>query len=291
MPRIPDEFLQCAIYLYPSVRAAEQGESAGGSGFLVHVASNNPGWGFVYAVTNSHVIREGASSVVRMNTKDGRLAVLEVEVDRWTHHPEGDDLAVTPIPLTSAHNYMAIDRSTWFVTPQFMVEKHVGLGDEVFMVGRFVNHEGRQTNAPSVRFGAIAQMNREPIRHPRGFDQESFLVEARSLPGYSGSPVFLYIAPFSSHPTQRGISGRWTIRLLGVDWSHINHALQVLDGAGKPPSDERGQAAGLHVNTNTGMMGVIPAWRLSRLLDDDGLVAERRRYDEEIAKGDFPRTA
>ena len=36
------------------------------------------------------------------------------------------------------------------------------------------------------------------IRQDTGFDQESFLVEARSIGGYSGSPVFLFIPAMSS---------------------------------------------------------------------------------------------
>jgi hypothetical protein len=50
-------------------------------------------------------------------------------------------------------------------------------------------HEGRQKNSPTARFGNIAQMPNEPVIIKR-FEQECFLVEARSIGGYSGSPVF-----------------------------------------------------------------------------------------------------
>ena len=60
------------------------------------------------------------------------------------------------------------------------------------MVGRFVSHEGKQQNSPAVRFGNIAMMQKEKIIDERGVAQESFLVEIRSLPGYSGSAVLIY---------------------------------------------------------------------------------------------------
>jgi len=52
LPRIPDELLYCAIYLYPDGDAAENGETAGGSGFLVGVSSSTLKQRvYVYAVT------------------------------------------------------------------------------------------------------------------------------------------------------------------------------------------------------------------------------------------------
>jgi len=53
-------------------------------------------------------------------------------------------------------------------------------------MGRFVNAEGRLRNVPTLRFGTIAQI---PIEKVDG--QVSFLVEARSIPGFSGTPVVI----------------------------------------------------------------------------------------------------
>lgn len=77
----------------------------------------------------------------------------------------------------------------------------VGPGDDVFVVGRFINSQGKLRNIPSVRFGNIAQMPLKPIEQGRvfgEFQQESFLVEARSISGFSGSPVFLILLAASS---------------------------------------------------------------------------------------------
>jgi hypothetical protein len=153
-----------------------------------------------------------------------------------------------------------------------MAKYDIGLGDETFMVGRFVNHEGIQRNSPSLRWGHISMLPSEPVYHPSNprNEQESFLVEVYSLPGYSGSPVF--VRPFSSPKLKLGYSieelsaqdcahaqsGPW---LLGVDWGYIGSHLQAL---------------------HTGMAGVVPAWRLLDLLNSDHLVEQRRAEQERL---------
>jgi hypothetical protein len=125
----------------------------------------------------------------------------------------------------------------------------IGPGDDVFIIGRFINREGHQKNTPSVRFGNIAQMPGEPIIDDDGIAQESYLVEARSIPGYSGAPVFVHIPigpgielARTNIPEwiqeeirkQQGINEiRWRSfmpmgpYLLGVDFCHINDRIPV----------------------------------------------------------------
>jgi hypothetical protein len=83
------------------------------------------------------------------------------------------------------------------MTEDEIAQFDIGPGDDVFFVGRYVNHQGRQQNSPTVRLGIISMLPREKILHPRGTLVDSFLVEVRSLSGYSGSPVFLYRQPGS----------------------------------------------------------------------------------------------
>jgi hypothetical protein len=46
------------------------------------------------------------------------------------------------------------------------------------MVGRFINHEGKQRNLPALRYGNIAMMPLEPIiQQETGITQESFFVK------------------------------------------------------------------------------------------------------------------
>jgi hypothetical protein len=190
VPAIPLEILDCSIYLYPSQDAAEAGEQTGGSGFLVFVGLSGYEAGTFYAVTNTHVVGMGCTTV-RLNTTDGGHAIVTVDDHHWFRHPDGDDVSVAEVTLTSDFRFKAISTDSFLdgLDPTYFT-----VGQEVFMVGRYVNHEGRQRNNPTARFGHIAQLPYEPIRTSAGIEQEGFLVDMRSLAGYSGSPVFVYRA-------------------------------------------------------------------------------------------------
>ena len=111
-----------------------------------------------------------------------------------------------------------------------------------------------------------------------GRRQGSFLVEARSLSGYSGSPVFIW----PSHPIPGlGFTQSAHLKLLGIDWCHLR-------GFPKPIllSDKRTRHPdGLFIEQNSGMMGVVPAWKIAELLDEDEFVADRKtladKFEEE----------
>jgi hypothetical protein len=104
------------------------------------------------------------------------------------------------------------------------------------MVGRYIEHEGKFKNLPVVRFGNIAMMPSEHILQWEREDhlQESFLVDMRSISGFSGSPVLSYSPQISnddlSHTLgaimERGTYGHIDIgigspQLLGIDWGRM----------------------------------------------------------------------
>jgi hypothetical protein len=302
VPRIPDAYLDCVIYLYASESDAKKGERTGGSGFLVGVPTIDlpRNFWFLYAITNKHVIERG-NTTIRMKTIEGGIDILETIEPDWILHPSGDDVAVCLISFDPKSYKFNFVRRSDFLTNDIIGSLGIGPGDEAFLVGRFISHEGRQQNLPTVRFGCIAQMPWEPIKQDNGFDQESFLVEIRSIGGYSGSPVFVFIPGFSTRTDMPGwypkdiremttkyakgekfggfmSHGPW---LLGVDWGHILDRESVRDKSGRPvnPADP----LLMHVRVNTGMMGAVPAWKLAELLDE-GVVAENRRVIMESAR-------
>ncbi len=270
MPRIHDYIQDCVIYLYPSEDHAVQGEKVGGSGFLVHVPiSSNPNHAVIFAVTNKHVIRQGHSPVVRLNNKDGTLAIADFKKEQWIDHPGGDDLAVVPIGLNTARQRISSIPREMLISQKIIEEHDIGLGDDIFVVGRFINHEGKQKNTPSLRFGNISQMPGDKIKQDTGFLQESFLVEAKSIGGYSGSPVFVHMLPLSSRPKKDDPKMLLTVPLpgigpwlLGVDWGHIQSWEWVIDDKTGKPTQQK-----YKVRSNTGMMAVVPAWKLEELLN------------------------
>lgn len=281
MGRIPDPFLDCVVHLYPSKEDAEDGSGIGGSGFIAGVISEplpQPFW-FLYVVTAKHVVQEG-SVFVRMTTTTGEKFVYETNETNWAYHQAGDDLAVCVIsfdPNRFRFNFVPIND---FMRKEQCEPLDIGIGDETFIVGRFINHEGKQRNSPTARTGIISQMPLEPI-NIRGRDQECFLVEARSFGGFSGSPVFWRVLPFSGMRKIKNYQqGQIGPLLLGVEVGYVYDWSPVCDSAGRPIM--HGSDPAQQVQINTGMMVVVPAWRLVELLTEGKPLARRRSVEKEV---------
>ncbi len=309
MPRIPDQFADCSIYLYESELEATSGNNSGGSGFLVQVLSEmHAGRGYLYAVTNKHVIN-GNCNIIRVTRKNGGIDTISSVFDDWFLHPDGDDIAVLPLDLSNetlaGFKWWAVP-SNRFISHEAIDAYRIGIGDEAFMVGRLVNHEGNQKNAAVMRFGNIALMadSSEPIRHEYG-DFEGFLVECRSLSGFSGSPVFVTTTQtyrgedaekvtkfradgqipreaFSDGKEQRFpgqivlVSTEFTSDplLLGIDWGHTPLYRSVERNGVRDGS--------MRVELNTGIACVSPAWKIMEVLNREELVKERRDEDKRL---------
>jgi hypothetical protein len=287
VPAIDPNVLQCVFYVYPDVPSAEQGKPAGGTGFFAGVPLKmNPHLRMIYAVTNQHCIEKSDPRVVlRVNKKTGESDCIPTKRSDWKPHPDGLDVAVCPIMLSPDYDYNFVSTDMFFITPEIVKERWIGPGDDVFMAGRFIGHDGKLGNLPTARFGNISRMNSEPLEDRNGMPQDSFLVEMRSIPGYSGSPVFVYInATFPRPPNftmpnlspyRQGMHGPW---LLGIDWSHLSNFHRVLEEnriTKKSPAE--------WVETNTGMAGVIPAWRIKQLLDLEEFQVQREEQDNQYS--------
>ena len=300
MPRLDDSYLKCVVYLYPDERSAETGERIGGTGFLIGAPVSNPDRVIVTTLlclmTNKHVANNG-NCVVRTNTKDGKTDIFTLDERNWIFHPDGDDLAVYPIGLAPLYPYPYMEAGGLNCISKSSIEGlDVGIGDEVFTVGRFIAREGVKINIPALRFGTISQMPIEPVTMEDGFKQECFLIEVRSLSGFSGSPVFLYIPPQTSieniHPQTREHMYRNSMFrqkrsnmqfgfgpiLLGVSFSYFYSTEEVRSGYGSPMHE-------WYVRSNTGMMGVIPGWKVSELILGDEIMKISEKITKELFKG------
>jgi hypothetical protein len=308
VPRISDEVALCSIYLYPSEQDAKAGTDTGGSGFLVHVNSTNPYFCHLYAVTNKHVIDAGCT-VIRMNLKAGGIDTVPTIRSKWYEHPSGDDVVVLPIDISDSFNYWSVGTDT-FIGPEIIDAYRLGYGDEAYLIGRLITHEGRQKNAPVIRFGNISLMADpdEPITC-NGRTQEGFLVECRSLSGFSGSPVFAMTSQTYSYGNIKKIdrlngidrdnpplgeakvtplsmtmtnAGHW---LLGIDWGHVPLWKTVFRRLPKhaPSEKTKLEKTDLRVEQNTGIACVLPAWRIMDVLNNSELEMKRKEEDERIA--------
>lgn len=256
MPRIPDLLLESVGFLYPSEEAARSGEQAGGTAFLVEVVAD--GDLATLVVTNLHVAAGGCNTL-RLNKRDSELQV--VELADWVFHPDGDDVAVAKVDVPGGSAVSAINWRDVAAAPSRLDELNAGVGDEVVMIGRFVAQDNQVRNTPLARFGNIAMMPTEPVVDGRGMKVEAFLVEMRSLSGFSGSPVFIYMGP----GTYRG-DGRMmpfyseTIGLIGIDTGHKTTKLRVRDAAGNP-TEYTG-------DLNSGVAIVAPVWKIGEALSE-----------------------
>ena len=282
MARIQDELLGCVFFVYPSRAEADTGSQHGASGFFVGIDwDSSPHRRHVYAVTNKHVIMSCRDNVViRVTRLDGQLDFIETDPIEW-HPSRYHDISVRPIEHAKAALFQNVPDGMFVIRENFegTIEGStcLGPGDEVFMIGRFISHDGREKNHPSTRFGNLSMLP-APIRHPGGYDQESFAVEMRSISGYSGSPAFIYWEFGGSQlsginrPFHKSFLG-----LLGVDWGHIPMQLPVLKQNGKPHDDK------LYVKSHTSMSGVVPSWHLRELLESAELKGQRMKDEKDEA--------
>lgn len=274
MPRISDDYLQTVIYLYQSIENAKEGIATGGTGFLVSVPSSVENMFYIYAVTNRHVIRRGKSPVIRLNMIDGSTQTIDLNGNQWIDHPDLDDLSITPIQIDILKHKVKAIPVSMFITKKIIEEYSIGPGDDAYIIGRFVTHDGKQKNLPAARFGNIAMMPWVPVEHPDGILQESFLLEMRSLNGYSGSPAFVHIPPFRLLPGAAELNTDSFTWFLGVDWGHLHTKEEVLD------SKEKRLENRLFVKSNSGMTSIVPAWKLLDLLESEEFVLQRTKQDE-----------
>lgn len=292
LPYLTRNIRESAIFLYPSVEDAENRTEWGGSGFLVGIPSEaSPSHAHLYAVSNAHVA--APCPVIRLTimnpAEEDETHIIPGASADWIEHPDGDDMAVRPLgavavpPLAiteAGQGYAYFDIGRLLSVDTLRLGTGPMVGDDCLMVGRYVNHEGQQFDGGVVRFGNLS-MWPEPVRqHKRSFDQESFLVDMRSAPGFSGSAVIVYFtAPGTikrttneNMPWRSLISEHW---VLGIDWGHLPVSQKIWeDGKSK------------RVKAESSMAAVVPAWKLTELLEkEERIVKPREAAEAELAQG------
>lgn len=271
MPRIPDSLMDGIAFLYPTAALARARERLGGTGFLVgrRLVGGEAAYGkdvyVAYLVSNRHVVFESSACVASVNRRDGSAPdIWDIDQNDWIAHPN-HDLAATCVQdyLDKAVQRLTHVREDRFITPAIMAASELGVGDEVFMIGRFVNLQGAMANKPAARFGTLSMMLEDiPTKGPAGnrVTQESFAVEMRSRTGFSGSPVIVYRTVATVlRPVPEEYEGFFG--LLGVNWGYVH--------------DENGE--------NSFINGVVPAWHISELLDLPALRTHQDRHEALVA--------
>lgn len=197
--RVSDNARNCVVFF--GGPTPESPLAYSGTGFLVLYKESDIT--SCYLVTAAHVARRidpGSDIVLRVNLKAGGSEPFPVEDVVWSIHSDKNvDVAATPCyldPNVYEVNYIS-------VTEQFVQDNSPAhpfwtrAGDPISIVGLFRLHSGSKRNAIIVHSGNIALMpnvdEKIPVRDRvtnEPLEMEAYLVEAQTLDGLSGAPVF-----------------------------------------------------------------------------------------------------
>jgi len=178
---------------------------------------------------------------LRTNTKDGSAKLIAIKIDSWRFHPTDStvDVAAVRLVLSNEFDFMQVP-ITMAATPDIVLENAIGIGDEVFIAGLFHKHSGTLRNIPIIRVGSIAAIREERIPTKRFGLIDAYLIEARSIGGISGSPVFAYCG-HERIVNRQLITPRGTFWLLGLIHGHFDIKQSLVDYLTKivPSKNER----------------------------------------------------
>jgi hypothetical protein len=308
--RVPHRILKCVGFF---ARVIKKGLSEDlsylGTGFVVRVPSSLHGRHYRFIVTAGHVadgLLQG-EWLLRMNTTDGNSVGFRSDSNHkwWRHHsdPDGVDVAVTHFPDIRDHPIDLSDLPLeMFLDDALLSYSGVGAGDEVFTVGLFskMAHQSDR-NLPIVRVGNVAMIPEPGVLVPgvdtrrKVLDAEAYLIEARSLGGLSGSPVFVCLTGNAQLKVQWdadrkvGKPGRWfqpgDIFLLGLVNGHWDVFADEKNDPkpGHPTKNDRDKNTKEIVNM--GIAVVIPAKKIIEVLSHPEIVAwiaELDRVNKEL---------
>ena len=156
--------------------------------FVKHIDDAGGG---TYLVTAKHFALqvEGSDFQLRFGSEK-----QEVPSAQWFYH-EDEAVDVAVMPYTPAVELGAVRFPTKHFLTEFKIgTKRIGPGDQVQIVGLYRLRVGEQKNLPVVHTGHIAMMPdpEEPIPVKRWAKPvEGYLIEAQTLSGLSGSPVYV----------------------------------------------------------------------------------------------------
>jgi hypothetical protein len=225
---VPDEIRNCVCFIHAFLKGELRPI---GTAFFIGVPLNDPQTNWApFVVTARHVLiaartkGDDGLAYLRLNTTEGGFRFVKVEDAAWVEADQSNEF----IDIAAFHWTLGREGFTFkFLSPDqcadqdFIDTESIGVGDEVFLSGLFVNHHGHKQNVPIVRVGNIASMPIEPVATKHGA-MEAYLIEARSVGGLSGSPVFVspgLLRMKGDLVTYRPVgSDAW--RLLGVMHGH-----------------------------------------------------------------------
>lgn len=247
-----------------------------GTGFLVAVTEGRHT--FIFVVTAEHVIsglkgKGFERLLLRMNAPDGTARIFGSDYAHWHFHPDPNihtDVAVASISFNPNDLDPLFADTSMFVTPDKIADWDISVGDEVAIVGLFRSHFGKSKNVPVVRIGNISAMPDEPVYTDYCGYTDAYLIEARSIAGLSGSPVWYNRPPVRVKSDQISYAKGERQFLLGLMHGHFDVKNMKEDLVTEDAEGGRG--------VNTGIGVVIPAFRIIETLNHPELIEMRKNF-------------
>jgi hypothetical protein len=171
------------------------------------------------------------------------------------------------------------------VTPEMIEKKKYGVGDEVFITGLFQpSASGITRNMPILRCGNIAMLPEEQLQTEYGY-ADVYLVEARSIGGVSGSPVFvretLELGPVEREDgTEVLMSGVGASQCLGLMQGHWDVRESEINSLIVDQDRKRG--------VNLGIAIVVPAVKIIETINRPELMAIREEVEKRERRRSVP---
>lgn len=309
MVPVPEPFLKSVVFLCIDKRGQDRivRREPHATGFFVKVPLDVDLMNRVeYVVTARHILEKArAESIngllyVRFNLISGRFHDIETNIDDWVSHSGADVAAIRPPPLPEGLTSAGVDGVALsieqFVGPgpryEFKgdvtdigeVEISPTVGTEIYFIGLFSRHYGKEVNLPVARFGHISRMPTEMEIESGGIHSKivAYLCEHQSWGGHSGSPVF-FMHPMMLGNERVGESGA----LLETRWdsAHLSGFMGLVSGHYElsERADVTGDLAEVQVKMNSGMAIVTPADAVRQLLiEREEFVADREKLKRTI---------
>jgi hypothetical protein len=264
--QIPDEIRKCVVFV--CYKTATETKLAGTAFFAgVHLGESN--FNSVYVITAKHIIdaiREKSIDqkiYLRINLKISGAQLVKTPIESWLSHPRESNVDVAVLPLAPSQeifDYLYLPL-TMAATQEVIKEETIGVGDDVFLTGLFQNHYGSQQNIPIIRIGNIAAMPEEKVHTEKLGDIDAYLIEARSIGGLSGSPVFVHMG-FTRYRENKVMTATGYIyKLLGLMHGHFESSKLELD--------DLSQDSLTNLKINTGIAIVIPVWKIMEVINQE----------------------
>ena len=194
-------------------------------------------------------------------------------------------VAVMPVNMQPEADVLAVSLPT-FLDADKMQKSHIGIGDEVFLPGLFVYAPfGTNRTTPILRHGNIAMLPDSQIQIESGF-ADAYLIEARSIGGISGSPVFVRTTIAVNIGNEDG-SANFLVGLgsdfylLGIAQGHWDIRESDLNKVSYVHDSQRG--------VNLGIGIVVPANKILETINHPELVAMREKAEAEYKRAISPR--